>query len=201
MRLGANIVLAMEYVEGDDLAKIVRSRGPLPVANACYVIYQAALGLQHAHERGMVHRDIKPANLMILKNGAIKVTDFGIARITDNSKTATGTVLGTPSYMSPEQLAGKKVDGRSDIFSLGVCLYELLSGEKPFTGDSVATLVTSIVNNPHRPIQQLDPKIPAAVAKVIDRALQKDPDNRYQRAKEMAEDLRKSLTEPAGART
>jgi serine/threonine-protein kinase len=163
------------------------------------LIADVADALEYAHSNNVVHRDIKPANLMILKNGAIKVTDFGIARITDQSKTATGTVLGTPSYMSPEQLAGKKVDGRSDIFSLGVCLYELLSGEKPFTGDSVATLVTSIVNSPHRPLRQLDANIPEAVARVVDRALQKDPEKRYQRAKEMADELRKSLTETAGA--
>jgi len=193
--------IAMELLDGADL-KPWGTKGNLhPMAEVVGLIADVADALDYAHSNNVVHRDIKPANLMILKNGAIKVTDFGIARITDQSKTATGTVLGTPSYMSPEQLAGKKVDGRSDIFSLGVCLYELLTGEKPFTGDSVATLVTSIVNTPHRPLQQLDPKIPAAVAQVVDRALQKDPEKRYQRAKDMADALRKSLTEPAGART
>ncbi|HVN07498.1 MAG TPA: serine/threonine-protein kinase [Patescibacteria group bacterium] len=192
--------IAMELLDGADL-KPWGTKGALhPLAEVVNVIADVADALDYAHSNNVVHRDIKPANLMMLKNGKIKVTDFGIARITDQSKTATGTVLGTPSYMSPEQLAGKKVDGRSDIFSLGVCLYELLAGEKPFTGDSVATLVTSIVNNPHRPIQQLDAKIPEAVARVVDRALQKDPENRYQRAKDMAADLRKALTEIAGVR-
>ncbi len=192
--------IAMELLDGADL-KPWGTKGSLhPMKEVVSLIADVADALEYAHSNNVVHRDIKPANLMILKNGSIKVTDFGIARITDQSKTATGTVLGTPSYMSPEQLAGKKVDGRSDIFSLGVCLYELLTGEKPFTGDSVATLVTSIVNTPHRPIQQLDAKIPEAVARVVDRALQKDPDKRYQRAKEMAADLRSALTETAGVR-
>ncbi|HUJ39364.1 MAG TPA: serine/threonine-protein kinase [Candidatus Acidoferrales bacterium] len=192
--------IAMELLDGADL-KPWGAKGSLhPMSEVVNVVADVADALDYAHSNNVVHRDIKPANLMLLKSGKIKVTDFGIARITDQSKTATGTVLGTPSYMSPEQLAGKKVDGRSDIFSLGVCLYELLTGEKPFTGDSVATLVTSIVNTPHRPIQQLDAKIPEGVARVIDRALQKDPENRYQRAKDMAADLRKALTEIAGAR-
>jgi len=192
--------IAMELLDGADL-KPWGTRGSLhPLNEVVNIIADVADALDYAHGNNVVHRDIKPANLMMLKNGAIKVTDFGIARITDQSKTATGTVLGTPSYMSPEQLAGKKVDGRSDIFSLGVCLYELLVGEKPFIGDSVATLVTSIVNTPHRPIQQLDSKIPDGVARVIDRALQKDPEKRYQRAKDMAADLRNALTESAGVR-
>jgi serine/threonine protein kinase len=192
--------IAMELLDGADLKPWCTKASVHPMREVVGIVADVADALEYAHSNKVVHRDIKPANLMILKNGAIKVTDFGIARITDQSKTATGTVLGTPSYMSPEQLAGKRVDGRSDIFSLGVCLYELLTGEKPFTGDSVATLVTSIVNSPHRPLRQLDANIPESVAHVVDRALQKDPEKRYQRAKEMADDLRKSLTEMAGAR-
>jgi len=192
--------IAMELLDGADLKAWCAKGNVHPLREVVSLIADVADALEYAHSNNIVHRDIKPANLMMLKNGKIKVTDFGIARITDQSKTATGTVLGTPSYMSPEQLAGKKVDGRSDIFSLGVCLYELLAGEKPFTGDSVATLVTSIVNSPHRPLRQLDANIPESVAHVVDRALQKDPEKRYQRAKEMADDLRKCLTETAGAR-
>src|SRR5206468_4219235 len=105
--------------------------------------------LDYAHAQGIVHRDIKPANIMLLKDGTIRVADFGIARITGSSKTATGTVMGTPSYMSPEQVAGKKVDGRSDLFSLTVALYELLTGDKPFKGEEIGTLVFAIANNPH----------------------------------------------------
>ncbi|HUK53839.1 MAG TPA: serine/threonine-protein kinase [Candidatus Binatia bacterium] len=192
--------IAMELLDGADL-KPWCARGALhPMNQVVSLLADVADALDYAHQNNVVHRDIKPANLMILKNGAIKVTDFGIARITDQSKTATGTVLGTPSYMSPEQLAGKKVDGRSDIFSLGVCLYELLTGEKPFTGDSVATLVTSIVNSPHRPLQQVDANLPAELGKVVDRALQKDPGQRYQRASEMAAELRNCLASTTGVR-
>ena len=192
--------IAMELLDGTDLKPWGAKSALHPMSQVVGIIADVADALDYAHQNNIVHRDIKPANLMILKNGAIKVTDFGIARITDQSKTATGTVLGTPSYMSPEQLAGKKVDGRSDIFSLGVCLYELLTGEKPFTGDSVATLVTSIVNSPHRPLQQVDAKIPAELAQVVDRALQKDPGQRYQHAREMGADLRKCLAGMAGVR-
>ena len=192
--------IAMELLDGADLKPWCAKGATHPMEQVVSLIADVADALDYAHQNNIVHRDIKPANLMILKNGVVKVTDFGIARITDQSKTATGTVLGTPSYMSPEQLAGKKVDGRSDIFSLGVCLYELLTGEKPFTGDSVATLVTSIVNSPHRPLQQVDPRIQADLAQVVDRALQKDPAERYQHAREMAADLRKCLAGTTGVR-
>ena len=137
MRLGTNIVLAMEYVEGDDLAKIVRLRGPLPVANACYVIYQAALGLQHAHERGMVHRDIKPANLILGREGTkavVKVLDFGLAKVTsegpsDTSLTRHGQTMGTPDFIAPEQIRNSRsADIRADIYSLGCTFYAILTG-------------------------------------------------------------------------
>ena len=191
--------IAMEYIEGTTLQDKLAQMYSLPTAKVVHYARQMCAGLDYAHERGIIHRDVKPANLMITADDVVKIMDFGVAKI-GGQMTSTGSIVGTPSYMSPEQLAGKKVDGRSDIFSLGVCLYELLVGEKPFTGDSVATLVTSIVNTPHRPIQQLDSKIPQGVAKVIDRALQKDPEKRYQRAKEMAADLRSALTESTGVR-
>jgi serine/threonine-protein kinase len=191
--------IAMELLDGADM-KPWCAKGHLhPIRDVVDCVMKVADALDYAHTQNVVHRDIKPANLMVLKNGAIKVTDFGIARITDQSRTATGTVLGTPSYMSPEQLAGKKVDGRSDIFSLGACLYELLTAEKPFVGDSVATLIYQITNEPHRPPREINPAIPEAVAAVINRALEKDPARRYQKAGEMAADLRKALAtlEPA----
>jgi len=185
--------IAMELLDGYDLKDWCGKGKQRPLKEVLETVAKVADGLDYAHEQGIVHRDIKPANIMMLKTGVVKITDFGIARITDQSKTATGTVLGTPSYMSPEQLAGKKVDGRSDLFSLGVVMYELLTGEKPFTGDSVATLVYQISTVPHPSPRQYKQDLPEAVEAIIDRALQKDPAQRYQRASHMARDLRAAL--------
>jgi serine/threonine-protein kinase len=150
--------------------------------------------LDYAHSKNIVHRDIKPANIMRLKgNHAVKVTDFGIARITSSSQTKTGVVLGTPSYMSPEQVSGKKVDGRSDIFSLGVVLFELLTGQKPFVGDDITMLMFKIAKEPHPSIRQINPRIPPVVEKIVDKALQKDLNKRYQRAEHMANHLRQVI--------
>ena len=132
------------------------------------------------------------------ESGQVKVTDFGIARITDSSKTKTGMVLGTPSYMSPEQLSGQKIDGRSDIFSLGVMLYQLLCGQLPFTGDSMAQLMYRIANEKYADIRSLNPEIPDTLAAVIDKALNKDIDLRYQSGEEMAQDLRACMQLFAG---
>jgi len=152
----------------------------------------------------VVHRDIKPANIMYEpESDQVKVTDFGIARITDSSKTKTGMVLGTPSYMSPEQLSGKKIDGRSDLFSLGVTLYQLASGKLPFEGESMAQLMFKIANEPPEDIRAINPNIPAALAKIIDKALTKDAEQRYQVGAELARDLRQCLpqgnSKPAGS--
>jgi serine/threonine-protein kinase len=182
--------IAMELLSGTDLKDFVAKGKLLPIGEVLDDIAKVADALDYAHEQGVVHRDIKPANIMRLVDGKIKVTDFGIARITSQSKTATGTVMGTPSYMAPEQLAGKKVDGRADLFSLGVTLYELLSGEKPFTGDSVATLMFRIANEPHPAVQSARADLPEGVQEIIDKALQKNPDLRYQRGHEMAQDIR-----------
>jgi serine/threonine-protein kinase len=171
----------------------------LPVSETLETIAKVADALDYAHSQNVVHRDIKPANIMRLKDGKIKVTDFGIARITSQSKTATGTVMGTPSYMSPEQLSGAKVDGRADLFSLGVTLYELLTGEKPFTGDTVATLMYRIANAPHPPIEQARGDLPPGCRAIIDHALEKDPNKRYQQGSEMAAELRALLGKAAGA--
>jgi serine/threonine-protein kinase len=139
----------------------------------------------------VVHRDIKPANIMYEpESDSVKVTDFGIARITDSSKTKTGMVLGTPSYMSPEQLAGKKIDGRSDLFSLGVMLFQMATGQLPFEGDSMAQLMFKIANEPHPHIRETNPKVPECLAAIVDKALAKDNMQRYQTGAEMAADLR-----------
>jgi eukaryotic-like serine/threonine-protein kinase len=182
--------IAMELLSGTDLKDFSTKEKLLPTKEVCEIISKVADALDYAHSEGVVHRDIKPANIMRLTDGRIKVADFGIARITSQSKTATGTVMGTPSYMAPEQLAGHKVDGRADLFSLGVTLYELLTAEKPFTGESIATLMFRIANEPHTEIMTHREDLPAGIQAVIDKALKKKPEERYQRGAEMAAELR-----------
>jgi eukaryotic-like serine/threonine-protein kinase len=186
--------IAMEFLKGHDLTRHTKAAALLPVADVCRVVADAADALDYAHQQGVVHRDIKPANLMWLTDSrVVKLTDFGIARIADSSKTKTGMVLGTPSYMSPEQLAGKKVDGRSDLFSLGVTLYQLLTGQLPFQADSMATLMFKIANEPHTTATVVRPDLPPALNAVINRALEKDLNKRYQRGGELAAELRAAL--------
>ncbi|OGR87741.1 MAG: hypothetical protein A3A86_02615 [Elusimicrobia bacterium RIFCSPLOWO2_01_FULL_60_11] len=186
--------IAMELMEGEDLKAYSTKEKLLPLPKVVDYVSKVADALDFAHQQGVFHRDIKPANIMLLKDGTVRVADFGIARIQGSSKTATGTVLGTPSYMSPEQIAGKKIDGRSDLFSLGVSLYELLTGEKPFKGgDAIGTLLFQIANDPHSDARKVRPEISEKLAAVIDRALTKDPDKRYQRGAEMAIELRSCL--------
>jgi CHASE2 domain-containing sensor protein/tRNA A-37 threonylcarbamoyl transferase component Bud32 len=186
--------IAMEYLEGHDLTEKIGGKKPLPVKWVLEIILQVADALNYAHELGVVHRDIKPANIMYNeKDGSIKVTDFGIARITDSSKTRTGVVLGTPSYMSPEQFSGKRVDGRSDLFSLGVTMFEMLTGEQPFGGDSLAELMYQITNKKHPNIMRQRDKLPTCVRTIIDKALQKEPDDRYQSGEQFAQAVRRCL--------
>jgi eukaryotic-like serine/threonine-protein kinase len=190
--------IAMEFIKGHDLTRYVKLESLLPAREVMQLIADAADALDYAHAQGVVHRDIKPANLMYLpEERKVKVTDFGVARLTDSSKTKTGMVLGTPSYMSPEQLAGKHVDGRSDLFSLGVTLYQLLTGSLPFTGDSMATLMYRIANEPHAPPRSLKADLPACVGAIIDKVLQKKLEQRYQRGSELAADLRACLQQAA----
>lgn len=191
--------IAMELLSGNDLKDYTTKDKLLPVAQTLETMAKVADALDYAHSQNVVHRDIKPANIMRLKTGEIKVTDFGIARITSQSKTATGTVMGTPSYMSPEQLAGAKVDGRADLFSLGVTMYEMLTGEKPFTGETVATLMFRIANAEHPRIEAARADLPPGIAAIIDRALAKNPEQRYQRGSEMAKDIRAILAKGAKA--
>lgn len=186
--------IAMEYLNGEDLEKFTRKGSLLPLRDTLFLAAHVADALDYAHSKSIVHRDIKPANIMRLKeNKDIKVTDFGIARITTSSKTKTGLILGTPSYMSPEQVAAKKVDGRSDIFSLGVVLFEMLTGQKPFEADDLTSLMYKITREKHSSPRSLNPKIPQVVEKIIDKAMEKDPEKRYQKAGQMAEHLRKVI--------
>jgi serine/threonine-protein kinase len=183
--------IAMEYIQGGDLEEYTEKDKILPLRETLSIISNVAEALDFAHSKGIVHRDIKPANIMRLKETKeIKVTDFGIARITASSKTKTGVILGTPSYMSPEQISGKKVDGRSDIFSLGIVMFEMLAGEKPFKGDDITVLMYQVAREKHPSIRDINPHIPQVVEKIIDKALKKDQEERYQTAGEMAEHLK-----------
>jgi eukaryotic-like serine/threonine-protein kinase len=192
--------IAMEFLKGGDLAEYCKSGQLLPAATVVNIVAQVADALGYAHRQHVVHRDIKPANIMYEpQTGAVKVTDFGIARITDSSKTKTGLVLGTPSYMSPEQIAGKKVDGRSDLYSLGVMLYQMLTGVLPFRGDSMAELMYKIANEEAPDIRVLRQEIPERLAKAVALALCKRPEERYQTGEQFAADLRVVLPELAAA--
>jgi serine/threonine-protein kinase len=183
--------IAMEFLKGKDLAPQTKAGALLPLADVLNIAAQVAEALDYAHKLNVVHRDIKPANIMYeMDTKIVKVTDFGIARITDSSRTKTGMVLGTPSYMSPEQLSGKRVDGRSDLFSLGVMLYQMCVGTLPFQGESMAELMFRIANEPYRDPKELNPKLPASVVAVIDRALKKNADERFQNGAEFAQALR-----------
>ncbi len=181
--------IAMEVLEGITLKDWCRKDSLQPVKRVLKVVATVAEALDHAHSLGVVHRDIKPGNIMITKGTVVKLTDFGIARLTTSTKTQTNVILGTPSYMSPEQVAGEKVDGRSDLFSLGVVLYELLTGERPFQGESIASLLFQIANKPHRSPVQLRADLPPCCAAIIDRALCKELDQRYQTGLELTVDL------------
>jgi serine/threonine-protein kinase len=181
---------SMEVLEGVTLKDFCAKRGPLAVKRAAEIVALVADALAYAHSKGVVHRDIKPANIMILSNGDIKVTDFGVARFLDASQTQTGAVLGTPNYMSPEQVTGAKVDGRSDLFSLGVVLYELLTGAKPFQAKNIAELIRLHEAHQPAPPSTLRAEVPAACDAIVARALQRELDARYQQGQDMARDLR-----------
>jgi serine/threonine-protein kinase len=185
--------MAMELLSGSDLTKYTQKDNLLPIHEVVRIVTATANALDYAHQHDVVHRDIKPANIMILKNGEIRVADFGIARVVTSSKTQTGVVLGTPSYMSPEQIAGQKVDGRSDLFSLGVVLFELLSGQKPFQGDSIATLMFNITTGVAPRLADLVPDLPPGFQAVLDKSMAKDREQRYQTGAAFVEDLTQAL--------
>ncbi|MBW1708898.1 MAG: CHASE2 domain-containing protein [Deltaproteobacteria bacterium] len=182
--------IAMEYLEGHDLKEHTKVENLLPMRQVIGIVADVADALNYAHDKGIVHRDIKPANIMLLDNGEVKVTDFGIARATATSKTKTGVVKGTPFYMSPEQIKGVKVDGRSDIFSLGVLLYELLAGVQPFRADDLTSLIFKITTEEPEPVTEHNPKVPKAVVQIISKALMKEREKRYPKADQMASHLR-----------
>ena len=183
--------IAMEFVAGSDLRPFTRLDSLLPFAEVASVGARIAEALAYAHANNVVHRDVKPANVMYdPATHQLRVMDFGVARITDSSHTRTGMVLGTPSYMSPEQLLGKKVDGRSDLYSLGVMLFQLTCGQLPFVGQSMGQLMSRIANEACPDVRALNPQAPEALAAVIERATRKDAAQRFQSGDEMARALR-----------
>ena len=183
--------ITMELVEGKSLQALLDGGHSFPLPRTLRILDQTCSALQFAHERNVVHRDIKPANLMLTADDTVKITDFGTAKILQFGSTQqTSHVMGTPSYMSPEQVKGRAVDGRSDIFSLGVMLYEMVTGEKPFPGLNITTVIYKIVNEDPVPPRQIDPSIHPGISAVVMKALAKEPELRYQTCREMLEDLR-----------
>lgn len=189
--------IAMEMLQGTTLKQWSRKPNLLPLTKMIPILATVADAMDYAHQQGVVHRDIKPANIMLTTDEVVKIMDFGIAKMATSSKTQTNIVLGTPTYMSPEQISGKKVDGRSDIFSLGVVMFELLTGRPPFIADNVSALLFAIAHTPHPSVKAIRPDLSPIVKKVLDRALQKDPVHRYRRAGEFAMELRSCLEELA----
>lgn len=182
--------IAMEFLEGQSLQELLKSGASLSYHRISEIVAQIADGLAYAQRFGIVHRDIKPANIMITQTGQAKITDFGIAHLPSGSKTEAGTILGSPKYMSPEQIVGKSVDSRSDIFSLGVVLYEMLTGKVPFDGESISTIMYRVLNEIPAEIRKINKQIPIAFDYILSKALAKLPENRYQNASELAHDLR-----------
>lgn len=182
--------IAMELLQGTTLKEWSRKPNLMPFPKVVSILATVADAMDHAHQQGIVHRDIKPANIMLTNDAVVKVMDFGIAKMATSSKTQTNIVMGTPTYMSPEQIAGKKVDGRSDIFSLGVVMFELLTGRPPFLADNVSALLFAIAHTPHPSLKAIRPDVPPLLKGVVDRALHKDPVHRYRRAGEFATELR-----------
>jgi serine/threonine protein kinase len=182
--------LAMELLEGRDLALVISDGTPLPVQDAIDIALQVAEGLTYAHEHGVLHRDIKPANIMIVRDQLVKIADFGIARLRATQRSDGPAALGAPRYMSPEQVLGKRADHRSDIFSLGVVLYEMLTGCSPFAGADLNAILFQIVNLVAPAPSTMNPAVPAALDGIVAKALAKTPEDRYDSAKAFAEALR-----------
>jgi serine/threonine-protein kinase len=202
-KAGDVVFMAMEYIEGVELRTLIGEGRPLRVAQAVSIAAQVAEGLAYAHQHGVVHRDVKPANIMVVATGPVKITDFGIARMRGSGDlTQTGTLLGSPKYMSPEQVIGKRADQRSDIFSLGVILYEMLCGAAPFNGENVTALMYQIVNFVPPPPSRINEAVPEMLDYIVAKMLAKPLESRYQDAAELARDLReceRQIVAPPGS--
>src|SRR5215831_3934269 len=178
--------IAMEYIEGRNLKSLLAEKTKFSYEQIADIIAQVAEAIDYAHRKGIIHRDIKPANIIITTDEKVKITDFGIAKVASSNLTTTGQFLGTPNYMSPEQVSGAPVDGRSDIFSLGVVLYELLTKRKPFQGENLTAISYKIVHEDFTPPAELSREVPPEFNPIVARAMAKDPWNRYQRGKDLA---------------
>ncbi len=187
--------IVMEYVEGQTLSRLMAAEAPLPLERAVEMARQVCGALEYAHARGVVHRDIKPSNILVAGGRQMKVGDFGIARIVGKKLTQTGALLGSPSYMSPEQVRGREVDGRSDIFSLGVVLYEALTGADAFPGENPSTVLYNIVHQAPVPIPERNPAVFPALDAVVLRALAKEPEQRYPTARAFADALSQAMAQ------
>ena len=183
--------IAMELLEGQDLRRLMTKGKPTPIELVIEIIGGIADGLAYAHRQGVVHRDVKPANIMVLKDGGIKLADFGIAQLQTGNKTQTQALLGTPRYMAPEQISGGTVDGRADIFSLAVVLYQLLTGEAPFDGDTMTAVMYQVIYAPAPLPSDISARVPPGFNYILSKALAKDPENRYQSIEQFAIDLRR----------
>src|SRR3979490_880082 len=188
---GHLVYMAMEYIEGRELRDLLAQGQSLPVVQAVDIAAQVGEGLAYAHQHQVVHRDIKPANIMITPEGRAKIADFGIARMrSSETRTQTGVIMGSPKYISPEQVVGKRADHRSDIFSLGVILYECLTGATPFNGEGLSALMYQITNHDPAPPSSANPQVPVMLDYIIAKVLAKAPEARYQSAADFANDLR-----------
>jgi serine/threonine-protein kinase len=188
--------IAMEWVDGQSLQEFLRQHGPLPADAAVSMAAKIGDALAYAHAHEVIHRDVKPANILISREGGVKLTDFGIAKLVSQSLTGTGTILGSPFYMSPEQVRGEPADNRSDLFSLGIVLYETLTGQPPFVGDTLAATTYKILNVDPRPVDLDRDDLPPDLVAVVQRTLEKDPGRRFQDAESMAAALRSIGQQP-----
>jgi len=200
-RSGNLVYMAMEYVEGKELRELLTEGQSLPVVQAVDIAAQVAEGLAYAHQHHVIHRDIKPANILITSDGRAKIADFGIARMRSaETRTQTGVIMGSPKYISPEQVIGKRADHRSDIFSLGVILYQCLTGTTPFNGDGLSALMYQITNHDPPAPSTMNPQVPVMLDYIIAKVLNKTPESRYQSGSDFANDLRECRVELEGGR-
>jgi serine/threonine-protein kinase len=184
------LYMAMELLEGEDLRALIERQAAIPLADKVRILMQIAQGLGYAHSRGVVHRDIKPANILVTSAGMVKILDFGLARVADRATiTKKGVILGTPDYMSPEQAMGRAIDPRSDVFSAGAVFYEFLTLRKPFKGKTLHAVLYQIISEQPDPVLTLNPELPARLARVVHRMLEKDPERRYATMEELVNDL------------